>query len=40
MKSAMSYESETSCLRENEVAIVRTERAMIKAMCRGDFVEK
>ena len=34
VKSAMLYGSETWCLREKEMAILRrTERAMIRAMC-------
>ena len=35
------YESETWCLRENEIAILRrTERAMVRAMCGAKLMEK
>ena len=38
---AMLYESETWCLRENEIAILRrTERAMVRAMCGAKLMEK
>ena len=37
----MLYGSETWCLRENEVAILRrTERAMIRAMCGVKLMDK
>ena len=38
---AMLYGSETWCLRENEMAILRrTERAMMRAMCGAKLMEK
>ncbi|XP_068756631.1 uncharacterized protein [Montipora capricornis] len=38
---AMLYGSETWCLRENEMAILRrTERAMVRAMCGAKLMEK
>ena len=38
---AMLYGSETWCLRENEIAILRrTERAMVRAMCSANLMEK
>ena len=41
VRSAMSYGSETWCLKENEMAILRmTERAMVRAMCGAKLVEK
>ena len=41
VRSAMRYGSETWCLRENEVAILRqTESAMIKAMCGVKLMDK
>ena len=41
MPVAMLYGSETWCLRENEVAILRrTERAMIRAMCGVKLMDK
>ena len=41
VRSAMLYGSETWCLRENEVAILRrTERAMVRAMCGAKLMEK
>ena len=37
----MLYGSETWCLRENEMAILRrTERAMVRAMCSAKLLEK
>ena len=37
----MLYGSETWCLRENEMAILRrTEKAMIRAMCEFTLIEK
>ena len=40
-RSAMLYGSETWCLRENEIAILRrTERAMVRSMCRVKLVER
>ena len=39
--SAMLYGSETWCLRENEMAILRrTERAMVRVMCGAKLTEK
>ena len=41
VRSAMLYASETKCLRENEVVILRrTERAMVRAMCSAKLMEK
>ena len=41
VRSAMVYGSETWCLRENEVAILRrTEKAMIRAMCGVKLMDK
>ena len=41
VRSAMLYGSETWCLRENEVAILRrTERSMVRAMCGVKLVDK
>ena len=41
VRSAMLYGSETWCLRENEMAILRrTERAMVRAMCGAKLMEK
>ena len=41
VRSAMLYESETWCLRENEMAILRrTERAMVRSMCRIKLVDR
>ena len=41
VRSAMLYGSETWCLRENEMAILRrAERAMVRAMCGVKPVEK
>ena len=37
----MLYGSETWCLRENEMAILRrTKRAMVRAMCGAKLIEK
>ena len=37
----MLYGSETWCLRENEIEILRrTERAMVRAMCGAKLMEK
>ena len=39
--SAMLYGSETWCLRENEMAILRrTERAMVRVRCGAKLMEK
>ena len=41
VRSAMLYGSETWCLRENEMEILRkTERGMVKAMCGAKLMEK
>ena len=41
VRSAMLYGSETWCLRENEMAILRrTERAMVRAMCGVKLMDK
>ena len=41
VRSAMLYGSETWCLRDNEMAILRrTERAMVRAMCSAKLMEK
>ena len=41
VRSAMLYGSETWCLRENEMAILRrTERAMVRVMCGVKLMEK
>ena len=41
VRVAMFYGSETWCLRENEIAILRrTERAMVRAMCGAKRMEK
>ena len=41
VRSAMLYGSETWCLRENEVAILRrAERSMVRAMCGVKLVDK
>ena len=41
VRSAMLYGSETWCLRENEMEILRrTERAMVRAMCGAKLMEK
>ena len=36
----MLYGSEYWCLSENEMAILRTERAMMRAMCGAKLMEK
>ena len=40
LSSAMLYKSETWCLRKNEIAILRTEKAMIRATCGVKLIEK
>ena len=41
VRSAMLNESETWCLRENEMAILRrTERAMVRSMCGVKLVDR
>ena len=41
VRSAMLYGSETWCLMENEIAILRrAERAMVRAMCGAKLMEK
>ena len=41
VRSALLYGSETWCLRENEMAISRrNEKAMIRAMCGVEIIEK
>ena len=40
IRSAMLYWSETRYLRENEMAILRTEKAMMRAMCGVKIIEK
>ena len=41
VRSAMLYGSETWCLRENEMAILRrTEKSMMRAMCKVKMIEK
>ena len=41
VRVAMLYGSETWCLRENEIAILRrTERALVEAMCGAKLMEK
>ena len=41
VRSAMLYGSETWCLRENEVAILRrAERSLVRAMCGVKLVDK
>ena len=41
VRVAMLYESETWCLRENEIGILkRTERVMVRAMCGAKLIEK
>ena len=40
VRLAMLYGSETWCQRENEMAILRTEKAMMRAMCRVKMIEK
>ena len=40
VKSAMLYGSETWCLRETEMTILRTERAMVRSMCGVKLVDR
>ena len=40
VRSAMLYESEMWCLRENEMTILRTEKAMMRAMFGVKIIEK
>ena len=40
VRSAMLYGSETWCLRENKMAILRTKKAMMRAMCKVKVIEK
>ena len=41
IRSAMLHGSETWCLRENEMAILRkTERVMVRSMCGVKLVDK
>ena len=41
VRSAMLYESETWCLRESEIAILRrAERAMVKSLCGVKLVDE
>ena len=41
VRSTMLYGSEMWCLRENEMAILRrTEKAMMRAMCKVKVIEK
>ena len=41
LRLAMLYGSETWCLRENEMAVLRSyERAMVRAMCGAKLMEK
>ena len=40
VRSAMLYGSETWCLRENEIAILRTESAMVRSMCGIKLVDR
>ena len=40
IKSAMLYGSETWCLRESEMAILRTERAMVRSVCGVKLVNR
>ena len=41
VRSAMLYGSETGCLRENKMAILRrTGKAMMRAMCGVKMIEK
>ena len=39
VRSAMLYGSETWCFRENEMIILRTERAMVRSMCGVKLVD-
>ena len=40
VRSAMLYGSETWCLRETEMAILRTERTMVRSMCGAKLVDR
>ena len=40
VRSAMLYGSETWCLRENKIAILRRERLMVRMMCGVKLVDK
>ena len=40
VRSAILYGSEAWCLKENENAILRTERAMVRAMCSQKVVDR
>ena len=41
VRSAMLYGSETYCLRENEMAVLkRTKRAMVRVMCGAKLMER
>ena len=40
IRSAMSHGSEAWCLRENEMAIIRTERAMVSLMSGVKLVDR
>ena len=40
VRYAMLYESETWCLRETKMAILRTQRAMVRSMCGVKLVDK
>ena len=41
VRSAMLYGSETWCLKESEMGILRrTERAMVRSMCRVKLVDR
>ena len=40
IRSAVLYGSETWCLRENEMAILRTKKAIMRAMCGVKIIEK
>ena len=40
IRSAMLYGSETWCLKENKMAILRTKKAMMRAMCKVKVIEK
>ena len=40
VRSAMLYGSETWCLRESEMAISRTERAMVRSICGVKLVDR
>ena len=40
VRSTMLYGSETWCLRENEMVILRTERTMVRSMCGMKLVDR